>query len=411
MKDLVSILGRELSLSRVVSRLDFWAREQRAPVYGALHVTCSDESEKECIKAFTRGFAEHLLPNLKFGEGSHFRIANLGGRYEWGAVATAEEHFATQESRNSFKVFVVKINGHVAVYKTRGGVEYGHKARYGHDSAYCGALNALLAGSSLPAIKELEELFAFEGKDRLAVLRDPEQVNPRYRALFAALVAARLQARRVILDIQHMTQNSPTLFLVVPCVTLNRDTDDTEVVCGYYRADMRSDDTVIEYRGLGDDPAKYEVKEAERHLRIVDDQMDQVRLARDHRKLVLQKWIEQQKIKPPPPLPADHEELRKVLAERRAGKHADHHYAKAMLKVLLKSLTLLNPISAAVLLFGEGLVDIHHAVHMHRVAHGQGDEQKTRDLLEELHDKVETLPPGRAKDLIEKLLRGLERKT
>jgi hypothetical protein len=167
---------------------------------------------------------------------------------------------------------------------------------------------------------------------------------------------------------------------------------------------MRGEETAVEYRGLGDDPAKFEVREKERPLRVVDDQMDQVRMARDHRKLVIQKWIEQKKLKPPRPGPAKNEAVARVLADRREKKHHDKRYVKTMLKTLVKGLAVLDPFTAAVVLFGEGVVGIHHAWRMHRVAHGARDEHATRAVLEEIQGKIEALPSGQAKVLIDKLL-------
>ena len=402
MQDLVSLIGRELPLSQVSTNLYFWFKEQLAPVCGAVQVCCADESEKECTVEFSKHFAEPLLPNLKFGQGSQFRLANLGGRYEWGSVPIAESHFAIEASRDSFKVIVVKINSHVAFYRARDGIRYGRKPRYGHESAYCGALDALLSGSVLPGIKSLDETFSMEGKDRLGALRDPEQVEPRYRMLLAAVVQARLQARRAVLDIQNLTQRTPTLFLVVPCVTFNRESEDTELVCGFYHADLRSDTAEVRYQGLGDDPAAYEVKEEHRPVRIVDDQMDAVRLARDHRKLVLQEWIEQKKMKPP--RPEEKEAVATIVAAERTRAPHGKYYSRTLLRSLLDVVAGLNPVTAVVQLFAEGLIGIHHAARMHRLARGVHDDEAARKILDEFRTMIDSLPPDRAQAVTNLLL-------
>ena len=57
---------------------------------------------------------------------------------------------------------------------------------------------------------------------------------------------------------QH-TPHSPTYYVVVPCLTLNRPGPDTEVLCGLHVVDRRDVSGPDEYRGLGDDPSSYRV--------------------------------------------------------------------------------------------------------------------------------------------------------
>ena len=120
---------------------------------------------------------------------------------------------------------------------------------------------------------ELQEAFGSESKDRLAMLRDADQVDPEHRALFAAVLNARLQARHAILDIQDYKAATPTVYLVVACVTFNRAGPDTELLCGYYVADCRTDEESPSYHGLGDDPSRYQLRTGSSRLRIEDDQL------------------------------------------------------------------------------------------------------------------------------------------
>ena len=120
-----------------------------------------------------------LLPTLKFARSSAFRVATLGGQYQWGGVRIAEEHFATEASEGRFKAMVVKINAHVALETDGHGLRFGSLPRYRRHSTYCGALHALLGGKrNLPALEELQETFASEGVDRVAVLNDAGRVPP-----------------------------------------------------------------------------------------------------------------------------------------------------------------------------------------------------------------------------------------
>ena len=65
MTELYDLVGRERSLPDVAQTIHDWAQTHDAAEVGALHVTCSDESERECVEALQRGFIEHLLPALK----------------------------------------------------------------------------------------------------------------------------------------------------------------------------------------------------------------------------------------------------------------------------------------------------------------------------------------------------------
>ena len=61
------------------------------------------------------------------------------------------------------------------------------------------------------------------------------------------------------------------MFLVLPCVTINRtDGPDTELVVGQYAIDHTGDAPQIRYQGLGGDPARYRVGHEQGRL-IVDE--------------------------------------------------------------------------------------------------------------------------------------------
>jgi hypothetical protein len=196
---------------------------------------------------------------------------NLGGRYEWGAVRIAEHHYALPETRDTWKVIAVKINSHVAVSGEGENVTFGPMDRYHTDSVACGALHGLLDGGDMPFARDLRKVFHLEGKDRVAVLNDPDQVEPSVRALYAAIVNARMQAQTAVLDIQDFRPVTPTVYVVVPCVTLNKPGPDTELLCGFYVADHRGDEATLAYQGLGDDPARYRLRSVLPRLQIEDD--------------------------------------------------------------------------------------------------------------------------------------------
>jgi hypothetical protein len=271
MDELRRLIGVEHGLDEVSGALRDEVQRTAALVVGALEVNCADESELECVAAFQRHFVEHLLPDLKTAARAPFRICNLGARYEEGAVGLAEQHYALPVSARSFKVLVVKVNAHVAVSEGPGGMRFGGMRRYETDSAACGALHALLRGDELPALAELRRTFAADGHDRIAALLDPRRVAPAFRYLCAAVVNARLQAGRAVADIRKHKSHTPTLYLVVPCVTLNRSGPDTELVVGYGWVDCRKAEAPVKYEGLGDDPARYRVGAQGGRLEVTEE--------------------------------------------------------------------------------------------------------------------------------------------
>lgn len=412
MERLIRLLGIENDLDDINLALRYHVEAQRPPAVGAMHITCSDESERECSEAFQKTFVDPLLPQIKFWQRAPFRCANLGGRYEWGALPIAEQHFAVPASHEAFKMLVLKINSHVAVGENERRPLFGRMARYESDSLACGAIHALLDGVAMPFTHELEESFVSEGADRLAALRDAEKIDPSHRALLAAIVSVRLQARHAVLDIQDYRPTTPTVYVIVACVTLNRSGADRELLCGYYTADRRRHDGTITYRGLGDDPALYRLRFGASRVHVEDDHIHVDRPARDHRKLVGQVWrqrtgqpVEQATASAPAPGGQHHrEQLAQVVAEAQAGKHHKHTYAKPMLRMMLSALMEVSPVPAAVILFAEGFASIYHTHRAHRMARELHRHEDARRVLAEVHSRIDKLGPERAREIIDVLV-------
>ncbi len=267
--ELKSLIGVEhgleetnLALCRLVAALG-------APIVGAFHVTCADETEVECTSAFQHTFADALLPELKFARRAPFHLATLGARYEPGALAIAEQHFATAATAHAFKVLFIKLNAHVAVEGSGTHLRFGRMQRYETPSTACGALHALLAGGGdQPFVRELRTAFQSGGRDRVAALLSPQAVDPAHRSLFVALASAELQAQAVLADIAEHGAHSPTYYVVAPCVTLNRSGPDTEIPCGVHVVDQRRGPSAPQSYGLGDDPTAYAVQSESGRLRI-----------------------------------------------------------------------------------------------------------------------------------------------
>lgn len=383
-----------------------FVRQLRPPVVGAMHITCCDQAEYEVAESFQRWFINEMLPSYKYATKSAFRSATLGAHYQWGAVRIAESHFTHADRGHPFKVFVVKINTHVSMIDDHGQVRFGYMSRFNstEDSTFCGALHALLDDADLPFLPPIEEMFASEGKDRLAALRDPERVAPGLRGLFAAVTAARLEARRVMLDIQDHHPGSPTLYLILPCVSINRKSRDTEILCGYYEADYLTPDTCREnYSGLGDDPAAYRLNREKGRLHIEDDSTGPVRAARDHRSLVLETWEAHEKQAQPVMEAVENERYHAAAKELRRTHGAANSVTAEALKALLWIAADLFPIPVAVLLFAKGLVGMHHVYKAHRLARMEGTDEDARALLADVAENLERLPQEKKQHVMEVL--------
>lgn len=235
MDRLHDLIGVEHEFASLAREIRYQAHQLGAAVTGSMRLTCADEMEEENAEAFQRQVAQDLMPPLRLGRRAPFRLATVGGMYPWGAVRVAEANFgAALHGKSGFKLMVVKVSSHV-FEPTGDDPNYGHLLRYGGPSTACGALHVLLENLPTSLFHDLEESLTADGVDRLDVLRDPERVPARHRMLFAALMSARLQARRVVLDLQDNVHRNPTYWLVLPCVSLNRADRDTEILCGVYK--------------------------------------------------------------------------------------------------------------------------------------------------------------------------------
>jgi hypothetical protein len=269
MTGLLELIGYERPLREMAQAIRAWAASEGAATVGALHVTCSDESERECAEVLQHEFLQHMLPPLKPGRRAAFQISNLGARYELGAAPLAEDHFLGDASTKGLTLLVGKVNGHVAFEESEnGGFRLGVWQRYGRESTGCGALASLLAGKRAPALDDLRETFVGDGQDRLSALRDPARVDPAYRALIAAAVSAHLQAHKAARDLENTPGTQSTAWVILPCVTINQHGTDTEILCGVYEIDGRQASRRTTYTGLGGDPTQLTAARADGRFTI-----------------------------------------------------------------------------------------------------------------------------------------------
>ena len=273
-RDLIGAEAELPELSRAILAL---ARSFDVPTVGGYHITCSDETEWECARAFHRIIAAATLPPLKADRPAAFHTMNLGARYESGAARIAEHHYAVNQPDGRAKLMIVKINSHVSVDQTADGPRFGTLDRYGIESTCCGALTAMFTDASLPALDELRQTFRSESTDRIALLRDEMRIPASRRLLYAAVVNARLQAARAVDEMTATAPHSPTVWLVFPCVTLNYvNRDDTELLIGQYTVDATEDEPTTLYQGLGDMPSEYRLGNQDERIVIEDDRWPEV---------------------------------------------------------------------------------------------------------------------------------------
>jgi hypothetical protein len=400
MHQLLESIGREHESDALNRRLRDFATAQRAAAVGAMLVTCADECEIEQADSFQHWVADGLLPELKTWRKAPFRVANLGARYEWGAIPVAEHHYALPETREDFKVMIVKLNSHVCVDGQHNRPVFGTMNRYSVPSTFCGALHAMMDGRHGPALDDLRRAFASEGKPRLAILNDIEQTDPHHRALLAAVVNARLQARRAVVDIQHHKPHSPTYFIVLATVTLNRHLRDTELVVGFYLADLRQTSMNIQYYGLEDDPSKYEVSLDHTRIQVSDDSVRQPRAARNHGEEVLNLWIQRRQRDDL----LQNAQLQDIIARATSRRRDDPQLACEILSTLGWLLFDVAPIPTSIVLFAKGAAGAHHLYTVHQLARGNEDVPGARRIVNEFLEKIDNLPPDQADTLIDALL-------
>ncbi len=404
MKRLHALVGREQDLAETANTLRAAVRALSATAVGGFQMTCSDESEHECSAAFERGFALELLPRLKFGERVPFRIANPGARYEWGAVRIAEDHFSTAEARRGFLALVVKINGHVAVAEPgKSDFAFGRTDRYGDESVYCGAIAAMLGDSDLPWVEDLRADLGAEGRDRLATLRSAELSVDGRNALFGALTAARLQARKCVLDIQDHVPAAPTVYVVMHGVTLNKPGPDSELIGGVYVLDHRGPERREHYHGLGDDPAAYVLTRSDGRLHVSDPGSQRERLVRDHRALAgarLRGLADGERT-----LDGEAHDLLARAGQEQAGAEGA---GRSTLAGLLAALASRSPLATALLLVAEGAVGIHDVYRLQRSAEPEEQTRFARRLVEAVRQRADQLPPGTARRVVDALRREFE---
>jgi hypothetical protein len=153
---------------------------------------------------------------------------------------------------------------------------------------------------------------------------------------------------------------------------------------------------------LGDDPTAYETWRQHGLFVVSDAEAAVERRARDHRALVRDAWKER---RIEPALAVRDERIERIQRDVAQNKHHHHHHAKTLLRAALPILAEVAPVPAAILLFAEGAVGIHHAFRVQQLTREMEQSLEARQILDEIEAKVDQFEPDRARALIELLMR------
>ena len=423
--ELDPLLGRELRLSETARALAGLVRRLAPRRVATLHVTCSDESERECAEVF-QNLVVRELSGSNPGRRTPMRTANLGARYEWGCGPVALSHFRVPGDEDV--LCLAKINAHVGVQRRLGEPPvYGMLDRPEATSTDCGALAAVMGGGVGDFCDELRLLLSSEQVDRTSLLRDPRVVATEHRALVAAAVSARLQARQAMLDLLS-APDGPDRLLVPTCVTLNQPGRDHEVLVGWYAAVRGDHGLRVTWTGLEDDPRRIAVVHGGRGVRLAPREGPDQEVATDERPETLASFAE------PPPRrsargPVEHRDLPGALWDARphdkptapaellaALGHAVAELedrvddparpAEALaLRAALLALGEALAVPAVLTFFAGGALDLHHAWRLQRIATGETGEAEARAILHEVWSHAECMDPA----TMQRTLRELQR--
>jgi hypothetical protein len=198
-----------------------------------------------------------------------------------------------------------------------------------------------------------------------------------------------------MLDIQHQSSTSPTHYVILPCVTLNRLKHDTELVVGLYTAERRDSEVNATYLGLGDDPSKYVVDRSRGPLALSDDHIHQQRSARDHRQLVADWWPQ---FNSPRSLPAPQRQEIASLVDRANTSRDNENLA-----TLFGAVAAAAPEYMAVQLFASGACGINHIHRADRLSRGSGRRFDAQQILDEALTHIDYLAPTVTQEILQLL--------
>lgn len=428
--ELAERIGKETRLGDVDRATVRVAGRLRKPSVTTLHVTCSDGLEHGTTATF-RNIVSRDLTQAAARNWAPLRTANLGGRYEWGSSAVALSHF--QDVGESLAI--VKVNSHVGVQRGHGEPTFGHYDRTGNQSGTCGALTMLLQESNAAFLQGIELMFASEGKDRHALLVDPGVLDPALRMLYVAVVQARLEARRALLDLAQL-ESGPDALLVVSAVTFNQQLHDHELLVGFYAGERDAEGQLHNvWCGLPDDPRAIAYAQTPRGVQLTvrtAAEMTQpeprveapapteeppapvaahpkpapkppTRIARgprEHRALPAEHYFATKANPAAKTAPASAQGLELLEALDKRLNDPEHPWTSLAIKGACLGLGEVLAVPALLTLFAGGALELHHAFQLHKVAAGKADEDEVQELLDDAADDLAARSPEEARELL-----------
>ena len=426
--ELAERIGKETRLGDVDRATVRVAGRLRKPSVTTLHVTCSDGLEHGTTATF-RNIVSRDLTQAAARNWAPLRTANLGGRYEWGSSAVALSHF--QDVGESLAI--VKVNSHVGVQRGHGEPTFGHYDRTGNQSGTCGALTMLLQGSSAAFLQDIELIFESEGKDRHALLLDPDVLDPALRMLYVAVVQARLEARRALLDLAQL-ESGPDALLVVSAVTFNQQLHDHELLVGFYAGERESAGQLHNvWCGLPDDPRAIAYAQTPRGVQLTVRTAAEMappespvaapaptevppapvaappapkpptrvaRGPREHRALPAEHYFATKANPAAKTAPASAQGLELLEALDKRLNDPEHPWTSLAIKGACLGLGEVLAVPALLTLFAGGALELHHAFQLHKVAAGKADEDEVQELLDDAADDLAARSPEEARELL-----------
>jgi hypothetical protein len=100
-----------------------------------------------------------------------------------------------------------------------------------------------------------------------------------------------------------------------------------------------------------------------------------------------------------------HDMIQEIRRKYELHRHDLGPLSGVLLKTLLAALVEISPVPAVLLLFGEGLFEIHHVFRMHKMSQQVDRDETAKSLLSSIIDKADSLEPERARRVLEVLLR------
>ncbi len=375
---------------------------------GTMLVTCSDEFMGEVRGAFARDVARPLTAQQMIGSRGTYAVANLGGRFEPGAIALADEHFARRPGSHAPQTLLIELATHVGRRRKGHESAYGEIDRFGRVSACCGALARLLeAPPETAAVKHpwFDQLSAFFGPARLEALRGD---HASMRLTKAAIVHAVLQAESAIADLMREPPLQPRDVLLVGIVAVNQPGVDGALPVAVHH--LRFDGEWLHMESgaaLRSTPAALEVEErggrlAVRSLEEASRPSGAVSVARLH---------EVSAALPPLQEPRERAALQRRLQRvrqdvTRAKRHPGAWRARArpLLRGLVQGLSIVTPeVGLAVFALQAG-ADAVKAEHVRKLLREGPRREEARETLRHVEAQLQQLSHAEAQDILDVLV-------